>query len=127
MEPLIIKPTDSTPSITLDKATGIFEIKGNSLPEDVTSFYQPVLNWVKSYVAGPNQTTIFTFKLTYLNTASSKIVFSILSLLEPLVDKGIGIKIDWYYIENDEDTCDIGKEYADLVKIPFSFTSVSNL
>jgi hypothetical protein len=127
MEPLIIKTTDSTPSITLDKTAGIFEIRGNSLPEDVSSFYQPVLDWFKKYTHEPNPTTLLSFKLTYLNTASSKTVFTIITILEPLIDKGKMVKIDWYYIENDEDTYEIGKEYSELVKIPFQFTSVNNL
>jgi hypothetical protein len=127
MEPLILKSTDATPSIILDKTAGIFEIKGNSLPEDVTSFYHPVLEWFKKYQFEPNPTTLVTFKLTYLNTASSKTVFTIITLLEPLIDKGKMVKIDWYYIDNDEDTYEIGKEYSELVKIPFQFTSVNSL
>ena len=38
MEALILKKTEDTPAIHLDKAAGIFEFSGKSLPEDVTSF-----------------------------------------------------------------------------------------
>jgi hypothetical protein len=126
MEPLSIKPTNATPSILLDKAAGIFEIKGNSLPEDVATFYDPVLDWIRKYCLDPNPLTTLTFKLTYLNTASSKIIFTYISILEPLVDKGKNVRVNWYYIENDEDTFDLGKEYSELLKIPFVFTSVDS-
>lgn len=121
MEPLIIKATESTPSVTLDKANGIFEISGNSLPENVIAFYEPVFNWINNYITNPNPSTNFVFKLTYFNTASSKTIFSILSLLESLLNKGYKIQIDWCYMEIDEDTLDAGKEYAGVVKIPFNF------
>jgi hypothetical protein len=121
MEPLQIKATDSTPNVILDKVNGIFEISGNSLPENVMAFYEPVLNWIKSYIKDPNPSTTFVFKLTYFNTASSKTIFSLLSTLEPLIEKGYKVQIDWCYMEVDEDTLDAGKEYASVVKVPFNF------
>jgi hypothetical protein len=121
MEPLLIKATDSTPNVILDKDKSIFEISGNSLPENVMKFYDPILNWIKAYIKDPNPSTTFVFKLTYFNTASSKTIFSLLSSLVPLAEKGYKIQIDWCYLEVDEDTLDAGKEYASVVKLPFNF------
>ncbi len=121
MGPLIIKTTDSTPGIYLDKDKGIFEISGNSLPEDVTKFYNPVFDWLRKYIEEPNPSTLLVFKLTYFNSASSKTIFSLLSLMENLFTKGAQVKVDWCYMEVDEDTLDAGKEYASMVKIPFTF------
>lgn len=121
MEPLIIKATDSTPAINLNKDKGLFEISGNSLPEDVTKFYNPVFDWLRKYIEEPNPSTLLVFKLTYFNSASSKTIFSLLSLMENLLIKGALVKVDWCYMEVDEDTLDAGKEYAAMVKIPFTF------
>lgn len=121
MEPLIIKATESTPGIYLDKDKGIFEISGNSLPEDVTKFYNPIFDWLRKYIEEPNPSTLLVFKLTYFNSASSKTIFSLLSLMENLFTKGAQVKVDWCYMEVDEDTLDAGKEYAEMVKIPFTF------
>jgi hypothetical protein len=121
MEPLIINATDSTPSIVLDKTKGIFEITGNSLPENVLAFYEPAISWIKSYINEPNDNTTLVFKLTYLNTASSKTIFSLMALLEQLIDKGKPVQIDWWYMEIDEDTLEAGKEYEGMLKIPFKF------
>ena len=46
MEHLIIDKTDDTPAIDFNPGTKELKISGRSLPEDVTSFYQPVLNWL---------------------------------------------------------------------------------
>jgi hypothetical protein len=121
MGPLIIKATDSTPGVYLDKDKGIFEISGNSLPEDVTKFYNPVFDWLRKYIEEPNPSTLLVFKLTYFNSASSKTIFSLLSLMENLMIKGAQVRVDWCYMEVDEDTLDAGKEYAGMVKIPFTF------
>ena len=74
MEVIKIKGTDDTPTIILDKESGIFEISGRSLPEDVTTFYEPVLNWLDEYQEEANPKTVFAFKLVYFNTASSKLI-----------------------------------------------------
>ena len=47
MEALIIKEDEGTPKIILDKDKNIFEISGNSLPEDIIAFYSPVFSWIK--------------------------------------------------------------------------------
>ena len=49
MEVIKIKGTDDTPTVILDKENGIFEISGRSLPEDVTTFYEPILSWLDDY------------------------------------------------------------------------------
>lgn len=121
MEPFIVNATDSTPGIIFDKDKDIFEMSGNSLPEDVTKFYQPVFDWLKKYIENPNPSTNFVFKLTYFNSASSKTIFALIALFETLIKKGFHVTIEWCYMEIDEDTLDAGKEYASMVKIPFTF------
>ena len=71
MENLIINATDETPQVTLDSSMGLLEFSGKSLPEDVTSFYSPVLKWIDNYAALSKPKTEVIFKLSYFNTASS--------------------------------------------------------
>lgn len=123
MEIMKIKGTDDTPSVILDKDSEIFEISGRSLPEDVTSFYEPILNWLDEYAETPNSKTVFTFKLVYFNTASSKLLLDILMKLEEMYENGNDILIKWYYPEDDEDMEEAGEEYADIVDIPFEQVS----
>jgi len=123
MEVIKIKGTDDTPSVILDKENEIFEISGRSLPEDVTSFYEPILNWLDEYAENPNSKTVFSFKLVYFNTASSKLLLDILMKLEEMYENGNDILIKWYYPEDDEDMEEAGEEYADIVDIPFEQVS----
>jgi len=119
METIKILGTDDTPHIILDPDNEVFEISGRSLPEDVTSFYEPVLTWLDEYSQSPNKKTVFTFKLVYFNTASSKLLLDILMKLEHMHEDGKSVLVKWFYPEDDEDMQEAGEEYADIVDVPF--------
>lgn len=117
MEIINLEGTEDTPKILLDKGNGIFEISGRSLPEDSSEFYQPVLEWIAAYSQDPLSETLFTFKLEYFNTASSKLILDVLTALEEIK----GVKIHWYFYEDDEDMEEAGEEFSELVEIDFEF------
>jgi hypothetical protein len=117
MTTLNIPPTDETAQVVLDKENGLFEITGRSLPEDSAEFFEPVLAWVKEYKKDPNPSTEIIFKLDYFNTASSKFIQDILAILEGMK----GLKVVWYYLEDDESMEEAGNEFSEFVDIPFEF------
>jgi hypothetical protein len=123
MEPLFLAEEQSSPQIHLDKEKNIFEIAGNSLPEDVLTFYAPVLRWLEEYLLHPNSKTEFHFKFLYLNSSSSKVILDILVLLEKLAAQGHEVLIVWHYLEMDEDMQSTGKEYEGMVNVPFDFVA----
>jgi len=119
METIKIQGTEDTPKIILDKSSEVMEISGRSLPEDVTAFYEPILNWLDEYSESPNNKTVFNFKLVYFNTASSKLLLDILMKLEEIHEAGNDVLIRWHFPEEDEDMEEAGEEYADIVDVPF--------
>ncbi len=118
MDSIIINATEDTPGIRLDAGNNIFELSGRSLPEDVSKFYGPILAWLDEYAKSPNKQTVFDFKLSYFNTASSKIILDILMKLEAIHNDGQDIAIKWHYPTDDEDMMEAGEEYADIVDVP---------
>ena len=121
MEPLLLNATDDTPQIQFNKSSGIFEITGRSLPEEVINFYAPVIDWVEKYVRQPNDDTVVKLKLIYFNSASQRYLLEVLTSFEKLIEKGKQINIEWYYPEDDEEMREAGEEYQDLINIPFTF------
>lgn len=119
METIKIQGTEDTPKVILDKDADLMEISGRSLPEDVASFYEPILTWLDEYAESPNKKTIFNFKLVYFNTASSKLLLDILMKLEEIHEQGNDVLIKWHYPEDDEDMEEAGEEYSDIVDVPF--------
>lgn len=120
MDPLIIEPTDESPEVILDKENGRFEFGGKSLPEDVKEFYSPILIWLENYVKDPNDETNVKFKFDYFNSASAKQILDILSFFEQVKEGGGNVKIDWYYMEDDEDMEEAGDSYGALVELPIN-------
>jgi len=119
MEAICIDATEDSPGIILDQEKEVFEISGKSLPEDVNTFYEPVLAWIEEYRKNPNSGTIFNFKFSYFNTASSKIILDILTMFEEMIEEGRDVLVRWYYLKADEDMLEAGEEYAEMVEVPF--------
>jgi len=93
MEVINIKGTDDTPSVTMDKDNGIFLIQGRSLPEDVTLFYQPILDWITEY-GGINQfdgSVEFRYK-----DSDGKVIFAIITNKEGSADT----VVEYEYVNN---------------------------
>ncbi len=125
MEALKIKGTEDSPQVTLDLDANTMEISGRSLPEDVNTFYEPILSWIEEYSRNPLPKTVFDFKLTYFNTASSKVILDILTQFEELMEEGHTVLVRWHYPADDEDMMEAGEEYADMVEVPFEMVSYS--
>jgi hypothetical protein len=110
---------EDEPEINLDAGNNLFEISGRSIPENVNTIFLPVIEWLNNYFLNPNEETILTFKLEYLNSSSSKKVTEILLLLENQYDKGCKIKVQWYYADNDRSMQKKGKEFLSIFNVPF--------
>lgn len=124
METLKIAGTDDTPNVLFDYESGEFIISGRSLPEDVTSFYQPVLDWLEGFSSNPKDGVKFQFKLEYFNTASSKILLDVFMKIEEISEgSGKSFTIVWYSQDSDSDMLEAGEEYSELVTVPFEYVS----
>lgn len=127
MEPLIIKATDESPGINFDKELGKFMIFGKSYPEEVRRFFDPVLLWLEQYTREPNDETRFEFRLEYYNSATATMLLEILYILERIVtDMEKKVTIIWNYLQADDDMLDTGKEYSEMINIPFEFKIIED-
>ena len=119
METLLIEQTDDSPKVIFDPVDKLFEISGKSLPEDVLEFYQPVLDWLNAYRKEPDSKTTFSVRLIYFNTASSKMIMDNFLIFEELVEEGHEILIKWHSHLKDEDMQEAGKEFEEMIAVPF--------
>lgn len=142
MKPLIIPPTEHTPKVvfdieTLQKGKHIFEISGESMPEDVQSFYEPLLQWLdelQSYLKAfedkahdNRQRKIrLKFNLVYFNSSSAKYLFDIIQKMEEINKRGhnANIKIVWLYNPKDVDMLEAGEEFKSMTSIPFELSAL---
>ena len=124
MQKLVIEGTKVTPTITADPASGTIEVLGRSIPENATSFYKPVLDWIEEYKMSPCECTNLVFYLDYLNSISQKIVYDILDRLADVSDKST-LKIQWKYDEDDEEMLDEGEVFKSKFDLDFELIEIS--
>jgi len=120
MDALIIEPDLLTPRIVFDPSQGKFEISEKSLPEDALAFYLPIIKWLEKYSLSPNEETNVDFKLEYFNTASSRMLYKLFSVLRDVSEKS-KVSINWHYKKEDTDMLASGKRFDQLIKTPFVF------
>jgi len=117
-----IKATSYTPSVIFNEETRLFAIEGRSFPENAKDFYIPILEWLKNYSDTNKDEITFRVCLEYFNTASSKFLLEMLNEFVGIQTKTEApVKVEWVYVENDEDMKEAGQEYEQIVSIPFTF------
>ena len=73
MEDIRIEATERTPEIDFNFDQGVFSIKKESYPEDVTEFYGPVIEQLNSWIeAQKGSDIVFNFELIYFNSSTAK-------------------------------------------------------
>ncbi|MCH8319018.1 MAG: DUF1987 domain-containing protein [Bacteroidetes bacterium] len=122
MKALQIEQTRHIPKVILDAGNNIFELSGRSLSQDALNFYKPVFDWLDTYAQSPNPETSFVINFEYFNTVSSKIILELLCKLEEISKKNSNVSILWCF--DYSDMLYIGKEFSELVSIPFKFKNV---
>jgi hypothetical protein len=109
---IVVKPgSHFKPSVLLNAETGLCEIAGESYLEEATLFYQPVYEWLQEYIK-TKKPILFNFKLSYVNTSSSKHVLFILRLLKEYKDSGGDVVANWYIEPGDTDTEEDVEDYT---------------
>lgn len=121
IEPLRIQATNDSPAVILDKEMNCFEFNGKSLPENPKEFFTPIVNWVNDYVKEPNNETVLTFKMEYINSASQKRIHDIILICKEIHENNLPIYVDWYYHSEDEGMKEEGETLSELISIPFRF------
>lgn len=81
---LEILPTGSTPNIILDLNKNIFQISGNSFPENATNFYEQVYKWFKENQNKLPDNSHIDFRFYFINSTSRKELIKIFNLFEKI-------------------------------------------
>ena len=120
MEELRISPTKNTPEIILNPE-GIIRIKGRSIHENVTDFFEPVEDWISEYITVHAEITSVDINLEYFNSASAKIFIHILQKITYVTLKHKKFIFNWYYEDGDEDILERGEYFASVLDVKFNF------
>lgn len=84
---ILIDKTSDCPYVNFNE-DGLLEVEGRSISEDVFSFWQPLIDWVKNYVRKPAEVTRAIFFLEYSNSSTNKYLSEMMKLLDKCADDG---------------------------------------
>jgi hypothetical protein len=129
MEVYKVEATENTPLVELNHINHSLLFKGDARPENVQSFFSPVINWLEDYgkhlyflqdLNNANIDVECNFKFEYFNSSSAKYIMDIITTLSGF-KTGVNLKINWHYEEMDEDMQEAGEEFEEMMKVKFNF------
>jgi hypothetical protein len=121
MENLFIAATATSPEIDFRFDQNVLSLRGESYPENAAAFYAPVIEQLSAWLDSCTATSItIEVTLTYFNSSSTKMLFSIFDALDRAASSGNYVQVNWYRDEEDETILEFGEELqTDFTAINF--------
>ena len=108
---LHIPATERSPEVTFDSDSHHLKISGESYPEDVVEFYEPLFDALSTYLErlGDGSCRV-DLQLIYFNSGSAEILMSLLHKLDDAAKSGASVRIYWHFDEDDDRMQELGEE-----------------
>ncbi len=114
----------STPHILFDEVNRLFLIEGQSYPENSSTFYEPVLTWVETYLDKEDIKFDLNIRLLYVNTSSTKAMFYLFDILEEAHKKGKKVSVNWLYDADNKVAKETGEDLLEDFQFPYNIKIV---
>lgn len=120
MNDLHIPGSGNSPAIDADWQAGRLSMRGDSYPENSFELFQPLIDWVSSYLAQETRPLRFEFALLYLNTSSIRVLMDLLDMAEEHFQQGRPVELTWYYDADNERIAELAAEFKEDCSFPFA-------
>ncbi len=122
MDNLSIAATATSPLVDFRFDQHLLVLRGESYPENAAAFYAPLTQQLRNYLAGCNgQTIVADIALSYFNSSSTKMLFSLFDALNEAAEAGNTVHLNWYHDAEDETIFEFGEELqADFTALRFT-------
>ncbi len=102
-------------------------IMGRSIPENPGEFYRSIYEWIINHSSSYDDMTRIDAGFEYINTTSTKWIFTILRELSVKPGLAGKVKVNWYYEKGDDDMCELGYIFKSLLDCPFYIIEVGGM
>lgn len=115
MQDLYIAATAETPEVKFMYSAHSLSIQGESYPENAMAFYAPLRAGLQGYLAQLSEQSAVEmhFSLKYFNSSSTKLLRSLISLLNDAARDGKKITAHWYHDPEDDMMMEFGEDLQD--------------
>ena len=123
MSDIYIPATSDTPEVDFKFSSNQLRLVGESYPEDGIEFFRPILKKLQSHLHSLDGHSVeFDFQLTYFNSVSTKIFYSMFELLNDYAKKYPNcVLLNWFHDEEDDMILNFGLDIQeDFVWIDFN-------
>ena len=114
MDALELPATVRTPQVSFNFSENRLRLVGESYPEDVSSFYNPLFEALDDYLEGlaPGRCR-FDFELIYFNSSSAKAIMLLMGKLDEAASRGCQIDVYWFYDPEDDTMEELGEDFGE--------------
>ena len=106
------------PSANFNSEEGTINLEGRSLLESAEDVFEPMNKWFEEYLKNPKKQTTINIALEYFNSSTAKALVRFLIISKKMKNKD-KLTINYYY--DDENVLEYGKDFSDVIGIPFNF------
>jgi hypothetical protein len=111
--------TPSTPAVRMDHEKGRVFMAGDSYPENPFEFFQPIIDWIDTFLKEGTRPLTFNLELVYLNTSSIRAMMDIFDRLEDAHLGGRQVSVLWSYDPENERVGELAEEFKEDCTFPF--------
>jgi hypothetical protein len=109
---LFIAGTGSSPEVDFKFSTNTLALSGESYPENAAAFYSDLIARTRAYLGAlaSGQTVTVDVALTYFNSSSTKMLFTLFHALNEAAEHGARIVLNWRHDVDDDTIQEFGAE-----------------
>lgn len=110
---LSIPQTATTPAISTHFSQGRVTMSGDSYPENPFEFFQPLIDWIDTFLKRQIGAFSLELDLVYLNTSSIRAMMDIFDRMEIAHQSGMDIRVLWSYDPENERVGELAEEFKE--------------
>ncbi|GBG13234.1 SURF1-like protein [Novimethylophilus kurashikiensis] len=114
MNDLYLARTAHSPEVDFRFSSHELTLTGEAYPENAADFFQPLLSALEGYLRGVDGQEIhINFRLTYFNSAATKMLYSMFELLNETACTSNRVILNWFHDEEDDTILEFGEGVHD--------------
>jgi SiaC family regulatory phosphoprotein len=112
---LFVPATGSSPEVDFRFSEHALSLRGESYPENAAAFYADIIAATRAYLADAAHGHAVTVNvaLTYFNSSSTKMLFTLFAALSDAAEAGTRIVLNWHHDVDDDTILEFGAELHD--------------
>ena len=112
MEIFRLEATSRTPEVELNPEQGTLSMIGESYPEDIRTYYEPIMVALEQFAATQPSDFKITIKLTYFNSGSARALMELLDAIDEAAQGNFNAELNWYCDPDDDITREFVEDIA---------------